>query len=119
MSIRLLLRQFLNLTAVRSAEIERLNLQDELMSDLLELPIPFRSQFLNSRESPKFDAASTFLKLLLIYTIDLGLKLRNRKALVSTETELKAIAPPAIIGLSSQPKNGYKIPAAIGIPAML
>ena len=38
------------------------------------------------------------------YTVILGLKLRNLKALVTTETELKAIAVPAIIGLSNQPK---------------
>jgi hypothetical protein len=38
---------------------------------------------------------------------------------VTTETELKAIAAPAIIGLSNQPKIGNKIPAAMGIPATL
>ena len=31
---------------------------------------------------------------------------RRRRALVMTETELKLIAAPAMIGLSSQPKNG-------------
>ena len=31
---------------------------------------------------------------------------RNRKALVMTETELRLIAAPAMIGLSSKPKNG-------------
>ncbi len=31
---------------------------------------------------------------------------RNRSALLITETELKLIAAPAIIGLSSTPKNG-------------
>ena len=31
---------------------------------------------------------------------------RNRSALVMTETELKLIAMPAIIGLNSTPKNG-------------
>jgi hypothetical protein len=32
--------------------------------------------------------------------------LRSRNALAITETELKLIAAPAIIGLSSSPKNG-------------
>jgi len=32
--------------------------------------------------------------------------LRKRRALVMTETELKLMATPAIIGLSSTPKNG-------------
>jgi hypothetical protein len=49
----------------------------------------------------------------------LGLKFRKRKALATTDTELNAIAPPAIIGLSNQPKMGNKIPAAMGIPATL
>jgi hypothetical protein len=35
-----------------------------------------------------------------------GWKCRKRKAFVTTDTELKAIAPPAIIGLSSQPNTG-------------
>lgn len=39
---------------------------------------------------------------------------RNRSALPITETELKLIAAAAIIGLSNSPKNGYRIPAAIG-----
>jgi hypothetical protein len=64
-------------------------------------------------------AQSEIFGKLLIYAIDLGLKFRNRKALLTTETELKAIAAPAIIGFSSQPKMGNKMPAAIGIPAML
>lgn len=32
--------------------------------------------------------------------------LRRRRALLMTETELRLIAAPAMIGLSSQPKNG-------------
>ena len=31
---------------------------------------------------------------------------RSRKALLMTETELRLIAAPAMIGLSSKPKNG-------------
>ena len=34
------------------------------------------------------------------------LTVRNRRALVMTDTELKLIAAAAIIGLSSKPKNG-------------
>ncbi len=44
---------------------------------------------------------------------------RRRKALVTTETELIAIAAPAKIGESSRPKNGYSTPAAIGTPNAL
>ena len=35
------------------------------------------------------------------------------------QTELSAIARPAIIGLSSQPVKGYSTPAAMGMPMML
>src|SRR4029453_7248809 len=45
--------------------------------------------------------------------------LRNRRAFAITETELKLIAAPAIIGLRSKPKNGYSRPAAIGTPSVL
>jgi hypothetical protein len=48
-----------------------------------------------------------------------GLNFRNLKALVTTETEDKAIAAPARIGFSNQPKKGKRIPAATGIPMML
>lgn len=43
----------------------------------------------------------------------------NRKLLLTTETELRAIAAPAIIGLSKNPFTGYKIPAAKEIPITL
>jgi hypothetical protein len=36
-----------------------------------------------------------------------------------TETELKLMAALAIIGLSNQPKNGYRTQAAIGISSAL
>src|SRR5258707_9719119 len=45
--------------------------------------------------------------------------LRRRRALAITETELKLMAALASMGLSSQPKNGYKRPAAMGIPSVL
>jgi hypothetical protein len=38
---------------------------------------------------------------------------------VITETELKLIASAAIIGERSMPKNGYNMPAAMGIPIVL
>lgn len=44
---------------------------------------------------------------------------RSRKALLMTETELRLMAAPAMIGLSSRPKNGYSAPAATGIPNAL
>ena len=43
--------------------------------------------------------------------------MRRRRAFVITDTELKLIAAAAIIGLSNSPKNGYRIPAAIGTPS--
>jgi len=39
--------------------------------------------------------------------------------LVTTDTEEKAIANPAYSGFRLIPKNGYKTPAAIGIPITL
>ena len=36
-----------------------------------------------------------------------------------TDTELRLIAAPAIIGLSSRPQNGYSTPAATGMPRAL
>ena len=36
-----------------------------------------------------------------------------------TETELKLMAAAAIMGDNSIPKNGYRMPAAIGTPAVL
>src|SRR3989344_5966919 len=41
--------------------------------------------------------------------------LLNNIELLTTLTELKAIAPPAMTGLSSQPVKGYSTPAATGI----
>ena len=46
-------------------------------------------------------------------------KFLNRKAFTITDTELKLIATAANIGESNIPKNGYKIPAAIGTPKVL
>jgi hypothetical protein len=39
--------------------------------------------------------------------------------LVTTETELIAMAAAAKTGLRNIPKKGYKTPAAIGIPRLL
>jgi hypothetical protein len=44
---------------------------------------------------------------------------RSRSALPMTETELSAMAAPATMGLNKSPKNGYKRPAASGIPSVL
>ena len=41
---------------------------------------------------------------------------RNRKAFAITDTELRAMAALARMGLSSSPKNGYRTPAATGMP---
>jgi len=44
---------------------------------------------------------------------------RRRSALVITETLLKLIAAAAMMGLSSHPNLGYRMPAAIGTPIEL
>ena len=44
---------------------------------------------------------------------------RSLSAFVITETELKLIAAAAIMGLSNNPKNGYRTPAARGTPSAL
>jgi hypothetical protein len=41
------------------------------------------------------------------------------RALVTTDTELKAIAAAAMIGFRSGPPKRYNKPAATGIPAVL
>lgn len=46
-------------------------------------------------------------------------KLRRRLALLTTDNERAAIAAAAIIGLSSTPMAGYRIPAAMGMPNAL
>ncbi|MBC7405082.1 MAG: hypothetical protein H7252_05305 [Cytophaga sp.] len=43
----------------------------------------------------------------------------SRSALPVTDTELKLIAAAAIIGESSNPKNGYSRPVATGTPSAL
>ena len=43
----------------------------------------------------------------------------RRRALDTTETELRAIAAAANIGFSRMPKDGYSAPAAIGMPTVL
>lgn len=44
---------------------------------------------------------------------------RSRSAFPMTDTELKAIAALAIMGLRSSPTIGYAMPAAIGTPSVL
>ena len=48
-----------------------------------------------------------------------GLYLFINNELLTTESELKAIAAPAIMGFSSQPVKGNNTPAATGIPTEL
>ena len=45
--------------------------------------------------------------------------LRNLSALAITDTELKLMAAAAYTGCSSNPMNGYKMPAAMGTPRRL
>jgi hypothetical protein len=44
---------------------------------------------------------------------------RRRKELLTTETELKAIAAAANSGFNKRPKKGYNAPAAMGMPITL
>src|SRR5690606_37844491 len=43
----------------------------------------------------------------------------SRRLLVTTDTELSAMAAPAIIGSNRKPLKGYSSPAAMGIPIRL
>ena len=54
-----------------------------------------------------------------IWLAKVGLKLRRRKALVTTQSELQLIAAAANIGLSFQPKTEMNNPAANGMPIQL
>ena len=51
--------------------------------------------------------------------LNFGLNPRRRLALPTTVTDEKAIAAPAINGLSSRLKNGNRTPIATGIPSTL
>src|SRR5512133_618145 len=48
-----------------------------------------------------------------------GCQRRNRLALVTTDSDDRAIAAAAMIGDRWMPKNGYNSPAAIGMPTAL
>ena len=45
--------------------------------------------------------------------------LRNLKAFVTTDNELKVMATAAIIGDNNSPNTGYSMPAATGTPSEL
>ena len=55
----------------------------------------------------------------MIYLLNLNFKNFNLKLLLTTDTELKAIAAPAIMGFNKKPLYGNNIPAANGIPITL
>ena len=59
--------------------------------------------------------AASYSNIILIVKFYFGLYLFISKLFETTLTLLKAIAVPAIMGLNSQPVNGYKMPAANGI----
>ena len=56
--------------------------------------------------------------MLIIY-LDLSFNAFNLRLLLTTETELSAMAAPAIIGSSKKPLQLYNTPAASGIPITL
>ena len=51
--------------------------------------------------------------------VNYNFEIFNRRLLLTTLTELNAIAAPAIIGLSKNPFMGNSMPAAMGIPMIL
>jgi hypothetical protein len=69
--------------------------------------------------SPSPNTVTTHLAVIkhLLYTFSFCR--RSLRELETTDTELKAMAAEAMIGLSRIPKKGYKMPAAIGIPRAL
>jgi hypothetical protein len=66
-----------------------------------------------------FHVFSPFLNFLYTLFNAKAFKLFNLKEFINMDTELKAMAPAAIIGFNLGPPNRYNIPAAIGIPAVL
>lgn len=67
---------------------------------------PFRAAFNFGKELSRNPDCFYFYCLVSMFRINHSLTFRNRKALLMTETELRLIAAPAMIGLSSIPKNG-------------
>ena len=55
----------------------------------------------------------------LIYELCRSQILLKRSELLTTETELMAMAAAANTGFKRIPKNGYRTPAAMGIPKLL
>jgi hypothetical protein len=55
-----------------------------------------------------FSGGDFGLSVFVVFLVRMNhsLTFRRRKALLMTETELRLIAAPAMIGLSSKPKNG-------------
>ena len=75
-----------------------------LTSTFTQNPQPFNSNIF-SHALPLVTPSVT-LPLFTYFAINHSLTVRSRKALLMTETELRLIAAPAMIGLSSKPKNG-------------
>ena len=75
----------------------------------------------SSRRSGKFNELGNYLteKNFLKEILNYNFFDFNRRLFVTTLTELKAMAAPAIIGFSKKPFTGYRIPAATGIPMRL
>jgi hypothetical protein len=77
-----------------------------------EYPYIYIHNFKPFFQSSKLKAQSSKLKAQSFFVF-------NRRLLLTTLTELKAIAAPAIIGFNKKPLIGNKMPAAIGIPITL
>ena len=82
------------------------------------LPFQIHLLLLRTQDIPNHPAFTMRLKP-LIYELCRSQILLKRSELLTTETELMAIAAAANTGFRSIPKNGYSIPAAIGIPRLL
>ena len=59
-----------------------------------------------SRKGKKDEMGGASFLSVFMFRTNHSLTFRSRKALLMTDTELRLIAAPAMIGLSSTPKNG-------------
>ena len=79
------------------------------------------TQVLQNFEFPKYQVkyyGYLYIKKLEALYFQNDIRFSNRE-LVTTDTEENAIASPAYSGFRLIPKNGYKTPAAMGIPITL
>jgi len=79
----------------------------------VEFHVPPRKTAKLARRRELFKVAHYILGTYVVFT------LFNLRLLLITDTELNAMAAPAIIGLNMNPVNGYNKPAATGMAVTL